>query len=451
MHRLVVMVLCGLLIGGCAAVHEKTLDNGLRVIVKEDHRSPVVVSQLWYNVGSVDESDGITGVSHVLEHMMFKGTERLKPNEFSRIIAEHGGRENAFTSRDFTGYHQQLEKSRLAISFELEADRMQNLTLSPKEFANEIRVVMEERRLRTDDNPDGLLYEKFMATAYQAHPYRHPIVGWMRDLENIKVEDLRDWYERFYAPNNAVLAVVGDVRPSAVFDLAQKYFGPNVQRKVDRPTIPAEPPQAGERRARVVAPAEVPQVMLGYHVPVITSVATPDPYALAVAAAVLDGGGAARLPRELVRESQIAAGVGASYSALGRDPGMFLIGGTPATGHKVEALEQALRAQVARLRDELISPAELKRIKAQVVASDVYARDSVYYQASRLAQIASLGLDLRLPELYVERIEAVTAEQVQAAARKYLQDINLTVAVLDPLPIQSGARRAPSPGTTHGR
>src|SRR5688572_563266 len=194
MHRLVVMALCSALIGGCAVVHEKTLDNGLRVIVKEDHRSPVVVSQLWYKVGSMDEPEGITGVSHVLEHMMFKGTERLKPNEFSRIIAEQGGRENAFTSHDFTGYHQQLEKSRLAISFELEADRMQNLTLAPKEFVPEIKVVMEERRMRIEDSPDGQLYEKFMATAYQVHPYRHPVIGWMRDLENMKVGDLRSWY-----------------------------------------------------------------------------------------------------------------------------------------------------------------------------------------------------------------------------------------------------------------
>ncbi|HKQ31041.1 MAG TPA: pitrilysin family protein [Burkholderiales bacterium] len=451
MHRLIVMALCSALAGGCAAVQEKTLDNGLRVIVKEDHRSPVVVSQLWYKVASIDEPDGITGVSHVLEHMMFKGTERLKPNEFSRIIAEHGGRENAFTSSDFTGYHQQLEKSRLRISFELEADRMQNLRLSPQEFAKEIKVVMEERRLRTDDSPDGLLHEKFIATAYQVHSYRNPIIGWMHDLENMKVEDARQWYERFYAPNNAVLAVVGDVRPDEVFDLARKYFGKNRPRAVNRPTIPAEPPQTAERRVRVAAPAEVPQVLLGYHAPGITTADTPDPYALAVAAAVLDGGGAARLPRELVRERQLAAGVEASYSPLGRGPELFVVGGTPATGHNVEELEKALRTQVARLRDEPVSAAELKRIKAQVVASDVYARDSVYYQASRLAQIASLGLDLNLPELYVERIKRVTAEQVQAAARKYLLDTNLTVAVLDPLPIQPGAKRAPSPGVTHAR
>jgi zinc protease len=290
-----------------------------------------------------------------------------------------------------------------------------------------------------------------MATAYQAHPYRHPIIGWMRDLENIKVDDLRRWYERFYAPNNAVLAVVGDVKPGEVFALAQKHFGANRRREVSRPVIPAEPPQTAERRVRVPAPAEVPQIMLGYHVPVIAPVDTPDPYALAVASAVLDGGSAARLPRELVRERQIAAGVETSYSTLGRDRKLFIVAGTPATGHNVEELEQALRAQVARLRDELISPAELQRIKAQVVASDIYARDSVYYQASRLAQIAVLGLDLRLPELYVERIKAVTAEQVQAAARKYLLDTNLTVAILDPQPMKPGMRRPPAMGGTHAR
>jgi zinc protease len=452
MHRLSVVALFGLLLGGCAGLQEKTLDNGLRVIVKEDHRSPVVVSQVWYRIGNVDESDGTTGVSHVLEHMMFKGTQKLKPNEFSRIIAEQGGRENAFTSSDYTGYYQQLEKSRLPISFELEADRMRNLTLSPDEFAKEIKVVMEERRLRTDDSPDGLMYEKFMATAFQKHAYRNPVIGWMRDLEAMKVEDTRRWYERFYAPNNATLVVVGDVEPSEVFALAQKYFGPVPRREVVHPVVPAEPEQTTERRVRVSAPAEVPQVLLGYHTPVITPADQSfEPYALIVAEAVLDGGSAARMPRELVRERQIAAGVEASYTSTGRGPRLFMIGGAPAAGRSIDDVEKALRAQVARLRDELVSADELKRIKAQVVASDVYARDSIHSQASRLAQFATLGLDIRLPERFVDRIKSVTAEQVRQVARKYLVDTNLTVAILDPLPIQPGSKRPAAAGGAHVR
>ncbi|KPL27373.1 MAG: peptidase M16, partial [Acidithiobacillales bacterium SM1_46] len=222
-------MLFALALAGCSQsgkVSERTLANGLRVIVKEDHRSPVVVSELWYKVGSMDEPEGLTGMSHVLEHMMFKGTARLKPNEFSRIIAENGGRENAFTHYDYTGYYQMLEKSRLAVSFENEADRMRNLVLDPEEFGREIKVVMEERRLRTEDQPDSLLYEKFMNTAYRVHPYRNPIIGWMRDLEIMKASDLRAWYDRWYTPNNAILVVVGDVQPREVFTLAEKYYGP---------------------------------------------------------------------------------------------------------------------------------------------------------------------------------------------------------------------------------
>lgn len=451
MHRTFVVVLFSLLVGGCVTIHEKTLDNGLRVIVKEDHRSPVVVSQVWYKVGSMDEPEGLTGISHALEHMMFKGTSRLKPGEFSRIIAEQGGRDNAFTSYDYTGYHQQLEKSRLSVSFELEADRMRNLLLVPEEFAKEIQVVMEERRLRTEDQPEALLGEKFMATAYQVHAYKNPIIGWMPDLERMTVADLRRWYERYYAPNRATLTVAGDVEPHAVFALAEKYFGPVPRREVSATPLAAEPAQNGERRTRVSAPAEVPHLMLGYHVPVLTADNSWEPYALAVAAGVLDGGNAARFARELVREQKMAAAADANYSPIARAPGLFTLEGTPVAGRSVDELERALRAQIARLRDEPVTEEELRRVKAQVVASDVYARDSVFYQAMQLGQLASAGLDWRLLGRYVERIRAVTAEQVQAVARKFFTDANLTVGILDPLPMKSERKRPMSVGGSHVR
>jgi zinc protease len=456
MRRIIVTALCGLFIGGCTtfreiAVHEKTLENGLRVIVKEDHRSPVVVSQVWYKVGSVDEPEGLTGISHALEHMMFKGTSRLKPNEFSRIIAENGGRENAFTSYDYTGFYQQLEKSRLPVSFELEADRMHNLLLAPEEFSKEIQVVMEERRLRTEDQPEALLGEKFMATAYQVHYYKNPVIGRMRDLEHMTAAELRRWYGRYYAPNNATLVVVGDVAPQAVFTLADKYFGRVPRRTVDATSVPAEPAQNGERRVRVAVPAEVPHMVLGYHVPALTPENSWEPYALAVAAGVLDGGEAARFARELVRERKIATAVDVDYSPISRAPTLFVLDGTPARGRSVEELERALRAQVARLREELVSAEELQRVKAQVTASDVYARDSVHYQATRLGQFASVGLDWRVGEQYVERIRAVTAEQVRAVARNYFIDTNLTVGVLDPLPMRPGQKRPAPAGGSHVR
>jgi zinc protease len=449
-NPLLKLVLAVFVLSGCSKVDEVTLANGLRVIVKEDHRSPVVVSQIWYKIGSQDEPPGLTGISHVLEHMMFKGTHKLKPNEFSRIIAENGGRENAFTSYDYTAYFQQLEKSRLAVSFELEADRMQNLLLDPKEFAREIKVVMEERRLRTEDQPEALVYEKFMHTAYQTHSYRNPVIGWMADLKTMKAEDLRAWYQRWYAPNNAILVVVGDVRPKEVFAAAEKYFGPAPARPTEPVMTASEPAQPAERRTRVSAPAEVPHLLMGYHVPVLARArsAQPDwePYALSVLTGILDGGDSARFQKELVRQHRIASEVDTGYSMMARSPTMLSFSGTPAEGHSVKDLEQALRDQLARLKNELVSEEEMRRVKAQVVAADVYGRDSVFNQAMQLGQLAANGLDIRLADQYVERINAVTPKQVQEVARKYLTDENLTVAVLDPLPLGPGKRRATRQG-----
>ncbi|BAU47065.1 peptidase M16 [Sulfurifustis variabilis] len=446
-----------LLVAGCARdIHDTTLDNGMRVIVKEDHRSPVVVTMVWYRVGSMDEPKGLTGISHVLEHMMFKGTEKLKPNEFSRIIAEHGGRENAFTSYDYTAYFQQLEKSRLPISFELEADRMRNLKLDPEEVRKEVQVVMEERRLRTEDQPEALTYEQFMNQAYQVHPYRHPVIGWMEDLGRITPEDLRAWYERWYTPNNATLVVVGDVKPKEVVALAKRHFGPIPKRAVDRPPVPREPPQIEPRRTTVKAPAQVPYLLLGFHVPVHQpdgqrpkGQAPWEPYALSVLTGVLDGGDSARFERELIREERIAAGISTQYSSISRSPTMLLFGGTPAADRTPEELEAALRAQIHRLRKEPVSEAELKRVKAQVVAGDVYARDSVFYQAMELGRLAMADLDLDLIEERVERFNAVTPEQVMEVARKYLTEENSTTAVLEPMRSTAG-RDAPRPAARQG-
>jgi len=448
--RFVILIaLLGL--AGCSQTHETTLPNGLRIIVKEDHRSPVVVSQLWYRIGAQDEPDGLTGISHVLEHMMFKGTQRLKPNEFSRIIAEHGGRENAFTGYDYTGYYQQLEKSRLPISFELEAERMRNLKLDDEEFRKEVKVVMEERRLRTEDRPESRTFEKFMATAYTTHAYRNPVIGWMPDLERMTAADARAWYERWYAPNNATLVVVGDVNPVAVFALARRHFGPVPRRDVARATSAQEPPQTAERRARISAPAEVPYLLLGYHVPVLASDdKSYEPYALDVLAGVLSGGNSARLARELVREQKLAASAGAGYSPIARSPGMLMLEGSPATGHTIDELERALRAQIARLREQPVTADELNRVKAQVVAGNIYARDSVMGQAMQIGQLAVSGLDWRLQDTFVRRLKAVTAREVQDVAQKYLVDGNLTVTILDPQPGGKGRPR-PARGVGHVR
>ena len=434
------------------AVTEYQLDNGLKLVIKEDHRAPVVVSQVWYKVGASYEHDGITGVSHVLEHMMFKGTDAHPPGEFSRIISENGGRENAFTSKDYTAYFQRLEKSRLAVSFELEADRMRNLHLQDKEFQKEINVVMEERRLRTDDKPTAFTYEQFIASAFVSSSVRIPTIGWMNDLENMELSDLQSWYQRWYAPNNAIVVVVGDVQPKEVLALAKKYFGPLKPEEIIPPKPRLESPQKGKRYITVQAPAEVHYTVLGYKAPVLkTAEEDWEPYALEVLANILDGGDSARLTRELVRGSQIATSAGAGYDLYDRQEGLFLLDGTPAGTHTIDDVQQALFEQVQQLKDALVAVDELERIKSKVVASNVYEQDSSFYQGMKVGQLEAVGLDWKLANVYVERINAVTAEQVQAVTKKYLVEDHLTIAELDPLPMETGSKsRADNNGGGHG-
>jgi zinc protease len=419
-----------------AQVHETKLTNGMKVLVKEDHRAPVVVSQVWYKVGASYEDLGITGVSHVLEHMMFKGTAKYAAGEFSRIIAENGGSENAFTGRDYTAYFQQLEKSRLPISMQLEADRMRNLTLPAEEFNKELAVVMEERRLRTDDNPRALTQEKFYATAFISSPYHNPIIGWMDDLQNLSVEDLAVWYRRWYAPNNATLVVVGDVDAQAVFEFAEQYFGKLAPSDL-KPLKPRrEVPQSGMRNITVKAPAELPYLMMGYKVPVLNTASEEwEPYALEMLAGILGGSNSARFPRELVREQQIAVGVNIGYDLFARQEDLLVVEATPAQGHEIEEVKQAIEMQIQRLKTELVNEDELARIKAQVVAHKVYEQDSVFYQAMQMGMLETIGLGWRKLDEYPERIRAITAEQVQVVARKYLVKDGLTVATLDPQPL----------------
>ena len=416
-------------------VVEAILDNGLKVIVKPDHRAPVVVSQIWYKIGSSYEYGGITGVSHVLEHMMFKGTQKHASGEFSRIIAEHGGKENAFTGRDYTAYFQQLEVSRLPISFELEADRMRNLTLPEEEFQKELQVVIEERRLRTEDKPSALTFEQFMATAFQANAYQNPVIGWMNDLENLSRADLAEWYRLWYAPNNATLVVVGDVVPHEVIALAEQYFGsiePS-ERVPQKPRI--EPGQRGERRIEVNLQAKLPVIIMGYKTPVFNTLAAADSwkaYALEVLAHILDGGDSARLSRDLIRGEEIAAQAGAGYDLIAKNESLFTLEGVPSSGDGLDVIEKALRQQIKNLQRDLVTDDELRRVKAQVTAAKVYERDSIFYQAMQIGQLETVGIDWREGERYAEQIARVTAEQVRAVAQEFLTDDRLTVARLNP-------------------
>jgi zinc protease len=404
-----------------------------------------VVTQIWYKAGSIDEVNGVTGVAHVLEHMMFKGTEKVPGGEFSKRIAAAGGRENAFTSYDYTAYYQQLHKDHLPMAMELEADRMRNLILTEEEFAKEIKVVMEERRLRTEDQARSLLYEKMMSVAYQSHPYKNPIIGWMNDLENMTVADAREWYDRWYAPNNAILVIVGDVDTNEVFRLAQKNYGTIPKHTLlpfnaRKPQI--EPLQTGTKRIIVKAPAELPYLMMGYHTPTIKNVMEDwEPYALEILEGVLDGHASARLNKNLVRESQIANSANAGYSAMARGPSMFFLSAVPRAGKTVADLEQALRKEIEKIVKDGVTEEELARVKAQVVAGHVYQRDSIFSQAMQLGRLESTGLSYRDIDVILEKLKAVTAAQIRDVAKKYFNDDSLTVAVLDPQPLE---RKAPA-------
>jgi len=449
-HRLAALLLfCPVLTvnADSSKVHEHIFDNGLKLLVKEDHRAPVVVSQVWYKVGASYEPGGITGISHMLEHMMFKGTKLYPAGEFSRIIAENGGSENAFTGNDYTAYFQTMEKSRLEISFKLESDRMRNLDLKAEELEKELQVVTEERRMRTDDQPRSKTQEQFNAVAFANSPYKNPVIGWPSDIANYKVEDLQAWYQQWYAPNNATVVVVGDVEAEQVVKLAEQYFA-GLQPSVIKPLKPQdEIEQKGVKKITVKAPAKLPYLMMGYKVPVLKT-AKPEweAYALEVLSGILDGGNSARLPSRLIRGQEIAVSAGSGYDLSSRLPDLFLLEGSPAEGHSVFDIEYALQAEILQLKADLVSHEELQRIKAQVLAKDVYQKDSNFYQAMELGMLETVGIDWRKADEYVNNINQVTAEQVREVARKYLVEDNLTIAYLDPQPITE----APKPGKLTG-
>src|SRR5688572_5956480 len=424
---------------------EHQLANGLRVIVKTDRRAPVAVMMLAYKVGGIDEVNGVTGVAHVLEHMMFKGTPSVPAGEYSRLIAAAGGRDNAFTSNDYTGYFAALGKSQLELALRLEADRMTNIILSPDEFAKEIKVVMEERRWRTDDRPRSLAYEQLMATALTAHPYRNPVIGWMNDLENMRAADARDFYQRWYAPNNGTLVVVGDVGSQEVLDLANKYFGAIPSRELPARKPQDEPPQLGIKRVTVKAPAEQPYLLMVFRAPALRDAERDwEPYALEMLAAVLDGSQAARLNRTLVREEKIASSADASYDGIARGPGFFYLSATPTSGKSAADVEKGLRREMAKIIEKGVSQEELERARAQAVAQQVFERDSMFFQARQIASLETAGISHRTLDLQLKKLREVTAEQVREVAAKYFRYDQLTIATLDPQPV-AGTKRAPPP------
>ncbi len=431
------------------------LDNGFTLIVKPDKRAPTAVHMVWLRVGAMDEVDGSTGLAHVLEHMLFKGTKELKPNEFSKRVAALGGRENAFTMQDATGYYQQIPANKLEDVMKLEADRFANNQWPDDEFKRELEVVKEERRMRTEDEPRSLMWEALNATVYQSSPYRRPIVGWMSDLDAMTAQDARDFYKRWYVPGNAVIVVAGDVDPAQVRRLAQKYYGgiPARPVPVSKPRI--EPEQVGVRRLEFKAPADQAYVALAFKAPQLTSFdaspANDDALALTVLAAVLDGYSGARLDRALTQgPDRVADSVGAGNGLWGRGPQLFTLDGVPAPGKTPEQVEAALRAEVAKVARDGISEAELNRVKTQWISAEVYKRDSVMNQARELGSYWIQRLPLDADERLIQRLRAVTAEQVKSVAARYFGDDQLTVGILRPQPVDPNRKpRTPPAGLRH--
>ena len=432
-----------------------TLANGMTLIVKPDRRAPTAVHMVWLRVGSMDEVDGSSGIAHLLEHMLFKGTAKVPAGEFSRQVAALGGQENAFTSRDYTGYYQQIPSNRLENVMRLESDRFANNQWPEDEFKRELEVVKEERRMRTEDSPRSLFWETLNAETFVASPYRRPIVGWMSDLDSMTPQDARDFYKRWYVPANAVVVVAGDVDVAEVKKLADKYYGSIAARPVPPRKPRTEPEQVGLRRMEFKAPADQAYVALAFKVPQLTSFQSTaendDALALTVLSAVLDGYSGARLDRALTQgENRVADSAGASNGLSGRGPQLFTLDGVPAKGKTPEQVEAALRAEVAKVAREGVTEAELSRVKTQWVAAEIYKRDSVMNQARELGSNWIEGFALDADERLIERLRAVTAAQVQAVAAKYFGDDQLTVGMLRPQPVDKNRKpRTPPPGSRH--
>ncbi len=416
-------------------VVERTLDNGLKMLLLEDHKAPVTVVQVWYRVGSRNETPGVTGLSHMLEHMMFKGTKAHGPEEYSKIISRNGGNENAFTSDDMTTYFATLASDRAAVEVDLEADRMRGIELSKDNFEPERQVVMEERRMRTDNNPIAFLLETLNAATFLEHPYRQPTIGWAKDIEGWTLEDLQHHYDTYYQPNNAVFVAVGDFDAKALGDLVAGKFG-SIPRGPEPPKMrTTEPPPRGAKRITVEKPAKLPFVAMQYHAPNLHHADSP---ALEMLAGVLSNGKSSRFYRDLVHRDRLALEADASYDRTSIDDKTFTIGGQPQPGVPIEKLEAALIAQLEAIRKTPPSKEELDRVRAQMESGFVFAQDSMFYRGMLLGTYEMAG-GWRQIDDYLPSLAKVTPEDVQRVAREYLKPENRTTGVLVPLPIDASA------------
>jgi len=410
-------------------VTERILPNGLKVLLKEEHKAPVVTFQIWYKVGSRNERLGKTGLSHMLEHMMFKGTKNHGLKQFSQTVQRNGGNDNAFTSHDYTAYFENFAADRIGIALELESDRMQNLLLDAKEFLSERAVVKEERRMRYENDPVRTMQEQMMAAAFSAHPYQWPVIGWMADIDSFTRDDLLNYYGMYYVPNNATIVAVGDFNTAQMLLLIEKYFG-NIPKGKDVPAVSAvEPKQIGERRLVVKKQAELPAISIGYKVPTLRN---RDSYALNVLQGILGSGKSSRLYKTLVYEKQIVLHIGCDYDDISADPNLFTIHAGVMPGKTTEEAEKGIYAELDRFKIEPVSDTELQKAKNQIQASFVMGQDSIFNQAMLLGQFESVS-SWKLLDVYLHNINAVTKDDILRVAKTYFSEDNRTVGVLIPI------------------
>jgi zinc protease len=422
-------------------VVEHKLANGLKVLLLREPRAPIITLQVWYRVGSRNEALGKTGLSHLAEHMMFKGTAKYGPKYFSREVQKVGGTDNAFTSRNYTAYFETGPKEQLRHWLEMEADRLRGINIDEKAFETEKKVVMEERRMRTEDDPASFMQEAAMAATFEAHPYQWPIIGWLHDLESISLDDYRAYYHRYYLPNNCTLVVVGDIDPKEALTQIEATFG-QLPAGPEPPKVTAkEPPHFGPRRVEVHREAQFPALLMNYHVPNWES---PDAYPLELLSRILSSGRSSRLYHNLVYQQKLALEADADYSFDTIDPFIFSLGGQPMPGKTVAQLEAAMETEIKRLQTDLVSDQELQKVKNQVAASFYMALDSIFYRGMLLGRTETVARWTLLKE-FVPKIQLVTREQIREVAKKYLVANNLTVGILVPIKSAKAPTGRPHP------
>ncbi|MCI4626211.1 MAG: insulinase family protein [Candidatus Magnetoovum sp. WYHC-5] len=408
-------------------VQEHVLNNGLKVLMIEDHKSPVATFQIWYKVGSRRESAGKTGLSHYLEHAMFKGTPKYSSKEFSKIIQQNGGIDNAFTTKDYTMYYQTLISDRIGLSIDMESDRMTNLLLSPKEVSAEKNVIMEERRLRYEDDPQSLLFEKVTAEAITVHPYGTPVIGWMKDIQSIERDDLFNYYKTFYSPENAFIVVAGDIDPQTTIANIKQYFEKIPKVEVPQASIPQQPKQTAYKEFTLKKQAELPFILIAYQAP---SIPDKDSYALEILTAIFSGK-SGRLYQSLVKDKELALDSFAYYNGFYKDPYLYYFGATVKPGKDTQALKAALFAEIDAIKSSPPTERELQKAKNKITSDFIMGLDSTFFQGQVLGMFEIIG-DWKMKDTYIEEINNVTVADVLLVADKYFSKDSSTVGILIP-------------------